>query len=150
MLMNFFQKHLSKFKQELASIVFLSAIQVWLNFNFPAFVRLGTPLSTIVSLSISVFSVLVYVYVFLYADTYVPRFNLAYLDDAPEPYRNTLKNLHRIGLITLALVSIVYLWYRDYYRMSNIWYVIMYAHQLLAFMLMVRAINRRTPDFDQK
>ena len=148
--MNIPQERIAKFKQELGSILFLSAIQIWLSVNFPAFVRLGPPLSTIVSLSISVSTIIAYIFVFSYADTYAPRFNLEYLDDAPGPYGHILKNLHRIGLITLAFTNMLYFWYTDYYGMSNILYAVMYGHWIITFMLMARAINRRAPGFEHK
>jgi len=113
-------------------------------------VRLGPPLSTIVNLGMTVFSVIVYIYIFSYADTYAPHFNLAYLDDVPEPYRSILKNLERIVFITFVLVVMFYQWYTDYHRMSNLRYAVIYAYEVVFFMLIARAINRRAPGFEQQ
>jgi len=141
--MNIFEKERwSKFKQELIPIIYVSTFQIWWNFNFPPIIRLGTPWSTVLGLSLSIVITFVYIFTFSFADKYASQFNLEYLDGAPEPYGPILKKIERIGLIAIAHISMFFVWYNDLYGMSNIYYALCYAYCLTGFVLMARAINR--------
>ncbi len=82
------QERWAKFRQELIPMVLLSTVQVWWCFNFPAFIRLGSPLNTIVSLISSILSVFLYFFIFSSADNYAPYSNLEYLDEVPPSHRH--------------------------------------------------------------
>jgi|GEM_PF-3164201 len=148
--MNILQTRWSKFKQEFFTILFVSLIQIWFNFKFPAFIKLGTPLSTIVSVSCSIFTTLTCIVVFSMADQYLPQFNLKGFDTAPEEYREKLKSALRISLFVSYHLIFLYIWWYDYYNMPSFYYVLFYVYCVIVFSLMARAITRQPllPDTD--
>ena len=141
--MNIFEGRWSKFKQELPSIIFLSIIQIWCVFNFPLFIRLGSPWSVIFSVFVSVISVIVCIYMFSFSDKYALLINLDYLNNAP--YGHILKNITRIWFITIAMIAHVVMfvvWYKDFYHMPSIYYAIAYIYCVMFFVLLFRAAKR--------
>ncbi|MDR3551022.1 MAG: hypothetical protein P4L31_06430 [Candidatus Babeliales bacterium] len=139
--MNISQERLSKFKQELVPIIYLSMVQVWWSFNFPAFTRLAAPWSTMLSVIMSVVSIVLCIYIFTYADTYAPMFNLRYspnLDRIGRIYRN----IERISIMAIFFIIMFIVWYNDLYGMSNKNYAFCYANMIITFALMARAANR--------
>lgn len=138
--MNIFEGRLSQLKQELLPLLYLSLVQIWWNFNFPAFVRLGNPLSYIVSVSMSIISTLAFISVFLFPEKYAPSFNFEYLDAAPNA--SILKKIHSIWLIIVINFSMFFLWYKDFYGMSNTYYILCYTHWIITFVLIAQAIDR--------
>lgn len=139
--MNISQERLSKFKQELIPILYLSIVQIWWSFNFPPFIKLGAPWNTMLGVIISIVCILLYMYMFTYADTYAPMFNLGYspkLDRIGRIY----KNIERAWIIAIAHISLFIVWYNDLYGMSNAYYVFCYVNLIITFVLMARAVNR--------
>lgn len=137
------QERWAKFRQELIPMVLLSTIQVWWCFNFPAFIRLGSPLNTIVSLISSIISVLLCFFIFSSTDNYAPYSNLEYLDEVPISHRHIFKNIIRISFATIFNLGIFFAWYNNLYGMSNFYYAFSYIYFLIAIALMARAANRR-------
>jgi len=142
--MNIFKNRYSNIKQNCISIICVSAVQIWFNFKFPAFIRRGTFLHIIFGVTASIITTFVCLYVFAYPERYKSFVDLEYLDDAPEQYRQLFKDLHRALLISVIIAASFYFWYTDYYGMSNTWYIILYAYWFTAFALMIRAIKRST------
>ncbi len=137
--MNIFEGRWDQFKQELFSILFLSFLQIWWSFNCPIFVRLGAPLSTIVSTSLSIVGIFLCFLIFVFPEKYVPRINLEWLDDAPNSL--LLKEIFKIIMILVFHLGLFYFWYIDFYRMPDIFYAISYVHCVIAFMLMTNALD---------
>ena len=138
--MNKTNKHYLKFKQELPSIILISILQTWWNFNFPPFIRLGQPWSFIASLTATIFCITACTYMFSHADKYAKAFSLDYLDEAPEPLGSNLKLFSKIAAPIIPLTIFWYLWQIDYYRMSNLHYAGMYSCTFLMFILFYKAM----------
>jgi hypothetical protein len=138
--MNILKGRWTKFKRELPSIIYISTVQIWWNFNFPAWVNLKAPWNTILGVSMSIGTTIVYIFIFSFADKSAPHFNLEYLDKAPNG--QLFKNIERTIILTIVHVAIIYEWYYDFFHMPNIYYVLLYVHYLSFFVLIFRAINR--------
>lgn len=137
--MNIFKNCWFPFKQNLPTILYLSFVQTWLNFNYPAIIKLGSSLTLLSSAVISIVCIIVYTYVFLFPEKYAPLVNLKFLDDFPDPilYKGIF-----IGLLLFVFNSTyLYLWYIDYHHASDAWYVVWYAHYVITLMLMYRAVK---------
>ncbi len=141
--MNTLQTHWSKFKQEYISILYVSIIQIWFNFKFPAFIKLGTPLNTIVSLSCSIATTLCYMIVFSHANIYLSQYNLEGSNNTQEKYKKTAQKALQIGLFIWAHILFFYMWRHNYYDMSAFFYALFYVHCLTVFLLIARAITRQ-------
>jgi hypothetical protein len=139
--MNILAERRSKFRQELIPIIYVSIFQIWLNFNFPAFIRLGSPWNSIISLIMSIACIIIYIFIFSYADTYASYVNLEYLDEAQNP--STLKNIERGGLLIVAHIGLFFAWHKNLYSMADMLYVLCYVHCFIAFILLYRAVNRK-------
>ena len=59
-----------KLKQNLPALIYLCIVQTWINFNFPAFVRigenLGSPLSIVIGGIANLIFIFMYIYVFAF------------------------------------------------------------------------------------
>ena len=147
--MNTVQNRWSKFKQEFFIILYVSITQIWFNFKFPAFIKLGTPLNTMVSLSCSMVTTLCYIIIFSHADLYLAQFkqmqyNQKKCNDAQEDYY--IKIIQKALQTTLFLAAhtiFFYIWIYDFYGASNLYYALFYVHCVTIFLLMARAINRQ-------
>ena len=129
----------SKFKQELMPIIFVSAIQIWWSFNLPA-TRLEDSFGVFLALIRSIVGVLSTIYIFSFADTFSPYFNLDYLNEAP--YSSIFKEVETAILVAIAHLIMFYVWYKDFYHVSNALYVLAYIGCLITFLLFYRAIHR--------
>lgn len=127
----------SYLKQEWLPLVYLSFFQIWWNFESPVFNRLGTPWNAIVSIMITIMCLLIYMHIIANPTKYVAVFNLDYID-APQWFKDALQ-ISRI--VTFNLVFL-FVWYKDLYGMSNFHYIFCYAHCLLVFLLLARAVNK--------
>lgn len=126
------------FKQKLPILIYLSIIQTWLNFNFPAFIRLGSQCDIPMKVMISIAVMLIYLTILIFPEHYSSLINLAFLDDFPNPH--LFKHIFR-GLMLLAFHALyLYFWYIDYHQVSNTWYVILYAHYIIKFILIYQLI----------
>ena len=126
-------KRWSRFKQELPSIIFLSAIQIWWCFNWPIFIRLGAPWSTILAVSMSIIGVIVIIFLFSSMDTIARGFNK--LAPANKKFIITTQ-------IIVFSVGMLLLWYMDLFGISNIQYALFFAAYFLTFVLIYRAMYR--------
>jgi len=131
---------LSQFRPEILPLLYFSIFQTWLIFNFPTFIRLGAPLSTIVSISLSILGILIYISIIIFPEKYVPSYNANFLDSAPNA--PIFKRAYNIVRISISISIMLYVWYSDYYRMPNIDYVILYAHYGIVYAFIVRAMER--------
>lgn len=125
-------------KKELPIFVYLSVIQIWLNFNFPAFNRLGSP---VVQVLLSIVSVGVYLHVILFTERYVKYIDMSFLDDFPDPA--LVKNIFKAGMLFVLHVSYLYLWLINFYGVASIWYLILYVHWAITFLLLYNAISSK-------
>lgn len=128
----------SKFKQELPSILYLSVTQIWWNFQFPAIIRLGTPSSTIISITLSVLTTCFYIILFLDRDKYAAQMDCDFLINNSISYRSFSKWI----MLTAACFTMLFVWYIDFYHMSNMFYALFYTHCFIAFVLFYRAVYR--------
>lgn len=129
-----------KFKQELVPIVFLSTLHVWWCFNFPAFIRLGNPWGTLLSVIMTIVGVFLCIYILTFTDICRPILSLDYLDKDPDG--PALKIITRISSIIIAHLGIFFVWYNNLYGMSNIHYAFAYFNFLMIAVLQNRAANR--------
>lgn len=139
-LMNPFACFWPKFKQELLPILFLSLVQIWWNFNFPFFMRLGTPWNSMTAICSSIVSTALIIYAFSCVKGYPRRFNGDGLEK--EPYDFIFKNIDRICFAIVANTGMFFIWYNDVYSMSNLQYFLFYAYGFIMFALLHRAMNR--------
>lgn len=135
--MNRSRDHWAQLKKEFPSLMYLLIVQTWLNFNFPAFTRLGSPINTLFSIAISIISCVVYLHVFLFPENYAPQLHLQFLDLFPDPA--FYKNIFRTGMILVFHFAFLYMWHTDYYGISALWYLILYLHSTISFILMYNA-----------
>ena len=138
--MNILNERWSKFKQELLPILYLSAIQIWWSFNNPAYMRLNSPWNTIVSTMISIVGIACVVVSFSFADKFSPFPNLDYLIDAP--FGRISKKIKAILYIAVSHISILFVWYKDFYHASNDYYAITYIFMVLVLALLYQAKHR--------
>lgn len=138
--MNIFKGRWAQFKEELFSILYLSIVQTWWCFKFPAFQRLGTSLSIILGIISSIFGILIYIYVFVFPERYSMLYNLEFFDDAPNAH--FIKRVISRWNITLSLIVMFYLWYIDFHGMSNTYYVLCCGHWIIAYLLFIQCMER--------
>lgn len=123
----------SKQLKKVAALLYLSTIQTWLNFNYPAFVKLGSPLNFIASTFVSIICIFVYLYIFLYGKNFISKIvNLKFLDDFPDSM--FFKNIFIVGMLIIFHTIYFYMW-QTHYNISNVWPIICYLHCILTFLL---------------
>ena len=138
--------HISKdcwlnFKQNLPTLIYLSIAQTWLNFNYPIFIRVGSPLYIFVTALISIACIAIYTYLFMYPETLSSQMNLEFLDDVPNPI--LVKNIFKFLYFGLGYLFYLYLCSTNFHNVDGIWYVIWYVHYTVTFVLVYRAVTRR-------
>lgn len=134
------EKYLFQLKQEAFPILYLSIVQTWLIFNFPAYIRLGNPWYWIVSIILSIFGIILYIVLILFPERYAPSYNVSFLDDAPNA--STFKKIYKAICLLIAISTMLYFWHIDYYRMLNIDYLILYTHSIIVSLFFIRRIKR--------
>ena len=140
--MNISEEHLSKFRQELPTIIFISTIHVWLCFNFPAYMRLGFPWSTIVAVAMSIFGITAYVIMFSSPRKFVSCLNFDQIDETLFGGR-ILKKIMPIWIIIVYHVTMLVMWYRNFYHMPSIYYAILYIYSVAIYILLFKAASRK-------
>lgn len=139
-IMNIFKGRWPQLIQNLSTIIYLSIVQIWLNFNFPAHSRLGSPWNIIVGIMASIACLLAYISVFAFPEKYVTLFNLEFFDDSSNPI--LFKRIFTGFMLAVFHITSLYLWHIDYYGLTNTWYIILYANNSTALILLYRAIKR--------
>jgi hypothetical protein len=129
----------AKFKQELLPIIYVSVVQIWWCFNLQA-IRLEAPWNTVLAVNMSIVTVVGTIFMFSFADTFAPYFNLNYLNECP--YGSILKKIEKIIFIALGHVFMFFVWYKDIWHVSNAHYVLAYIGYLITFISLYRAIYR--------
>lgn len=89
---------------------------------------------------LSVATTISYVWLFSDAQRFRPMLELETFDDAP--HAQLLKNLMRAGWLIVAHIAVFYMWYTNYFFMSNIYYVIWYVHCVITFVIFYKAAYR--------
>ena len=141
MIMNISKGRWSKFKQEFPTIIFISTIHVWGCFNFPAYMRLGFPWSTIVAATMSVFGVTTYVIMFSSPRKFVFCLKFEQIDETLFG-GHILKKIMPIWVITVYHVTMLVMWYKNFYHMPGIYYAILYIYSVAIYILLFRAASR--------
>ena len=139
--MNISKDRWLNFKQNLPTLIYLSIVQTWLNFNYPVFIRLGNPLSILITVLLSILCIAIYTYVFVYPENLSRQMNLEFLDDFPNPI--FAKNLFNFLYFGLGYLFYLYLCSKNFYNVDGIWYVVWYVHYVVTFILIYRAVNRK-------
>lgn len=137
--MNIPKNSRARFKKFFPEFLLFIALQILLNYNFPAFVRLGSPLNIVVEALVSVACVVVYAHLFLFPENYIRLINLEFFDDFQDPI--LFKSIFKGLMLMVCQVSWSYLWYIDYYNMSNEWYIILYSYYTFAFLIIRKVIK---------
>jgi hypothetical protein len=135
--MNLSGKRWSKFKQELIPIIYLSILNTVWSFNLsPLTMRLTSPWNTLLATIMSITGAIAVAYGFTFANTLAPYLDppLHHLDAAP--YSETLKKIHRIGLVVAAHLVFLICCYKDPYRMSSAHYATSYVIHLTSWLLL--------------
>ena len=78
--MNMFEGRWPKFKQELLPIIFISTIHIWWCFHFPAYIRLGSPWSTICEVGMSIAGVIAFAFMFSFPEKIAPYLKFDQID----------------------------------------------------------------------
>lgn len=131
--MNISKYHWAKFKQELIPLVFLSTLNIWWIFNFPPYIQLGNPWTTIVRIIACIIVTMLYLFLFVFANQKTSMFYSEY------PYGNFSRIMN---ILTFHLVFF-FAWYKNMYTLSNLYYVLLYISILITFTLIARAANRQ-------
>ncbi len=123
----------------------LSVSHVWFTFQFPAYLRLGAPLSYMVCTLISGISIIAYVIAFSSANNCVSYLNLESFDHwpCPELYAEEFKKLAKLSIVAIYFMAMYFYWYIDYFKMSDFHYAVLYVHIILSFLLWYRAVYRK-------
>ena len=129
----------AKFKQELVPIIYVSVVQIWWSFNIQA-IRLEAPWNTVWAVINSVIGIICTIFMFSFADTFAPYFNLNYLNEFP--YGSILKKIEKAILIIVVHIVLFFIWYYDICHVSNAHYVLAYIGCLITFISFYRAIHR--------
>ena len=137
---NIFKEHWPLCKRELPALIFLCIVQTVLNFNFPLYMRLVSPLNIVVAATVSIACMLMCFYIFSSPEKYTPLFEVEFLDDFPN--QAFFKNIFRSGMLVIYHATFFYMWYLDYHHVYNMWYAIWYAHMITFFILLHRAAGR--------
>ena len=131
----------AKFKQELLPILYVSIIQVWWFFKFPpTFMQVATPWNTVLMIIQSIIGISCTIFVFSFADNRLVLFNLAHLDAFP--HAQVLKKIQRTIFIAAIVIGALLAWYKDFYGMSNLAYLLLYSFWIITFILLYRAAYR--------
>ena len=130
-----------KFKQELISIVLISALNVLWCFVRPDYAHARAPWNTILPVIMSIISVACTVYIFSWANKLALYFNLDYLNEAP--YGALLKKIETVLLILMAHIVFFFMWYKGFYYRSNTFYGATYIISLITWLLFRRAMDRK-------
>lgn len=139
--MNISNERLSKLKRELPAIIFISTIHLWWCFNFPAYVRLGFPLNYILSLFMSIFGVVVYAVMFTAPQKIVSCLKFDQIDETVFG-GHILKRIMPIWIIFVYHITMLVMWYKDFYHMPGIYYAILYVYCVVVYLLLFRAARR--------
>ena len=126
-----------KLKQELIPTIAISTFHAWWCFNFPPIIRAGYTEGTMIGMSIA--GIIGYFLIFSYADILAARLNSDYLDESM--HGPILKNIRRIGFLGGIHIGAFIMWYKDWYHMPSIYYVLFYLYYIMFFFLVSRAIK---------
>lgn len=118
-------------------VIYLAISQVWLNFNYPAFMRLGSPFNIIVPTILTILCFNVYFIVYKFPHSFFSLFT--FLNDFPPMY----KKLFIILFVAYIHVLFLYIWHKDYYAATSLFYFVLYVHCLVTFILINRAIAQK-------
>ena len=135
----------SKFKQELLTIIFISTLHIWWCFNFPAYIRLGFPWNTMLSVAMSIFGIVAYVIIFSSPQKFVSCLKFDPIDESLF-FGLIIKKIMRVWILVVYHISILIIWYKDFYRMPSIYYMLLYIYYLTFFILLFRAAYRQPND----
>ena len=138
--MDIFKGHWPQFKQESTALIYLFIVQTYLNFNYPAFIKLGSPLNICWAVTSSIACALIYLYVFLFPENYAYLINLEFFDDFPDPI--LIKNIFKGLMFLVANSTYLYLWHINYFDASNVWYAAWYLHNAIALTLVYKAVKK--------
>ena len=140
--MNILKDRWPQFKQELPTFLYLSILQIWINFNFPPLVRLPSPWNIVVPILLSVFCVVSYLFILAFPDavSFIIDDILSLANQTPNPV--LFKRLYIAFLALIYHAMYFFMWYKNYYGMSNSWYIILYVFYATIFVLLYRAIAR--------
>lgn len=138
-----------QFKQELLTFIYLSTIQVWINFNFPTFIKQVHPFNIIIPTLLSIICISIYLLILIFPETLSfiidDTLNSAeYLLSSASQTSNPLlfKRIYIGFLVVLFHAVYLYNWHRNYYGLPNIWYIILYVHSISIFILIYKAFQR--------
>lgn len=126
--------------KELPSVIGISVIQIWLCFNFPAFIKLGGIKYYLMSLITSASAICACFYAFTFPKEYVRLVNLDMFNNFPNP--DLSKTIFKVLMQGIFHTTILYLWYIDFHRAHYTWYVVWYAHSILSLVLYYNAVQR--------
>ncbi len=138
--MNIFKERRSTLVNELPSIVYLSVVQLWWNFNWPSYVRLGYPLSLIVGIALSILMVPLIVDMFTDIESYSDMFSLKFLDDEQHP--EMIKKIFHMCMLIIFNGWFLYLYHIDFFGMSHWYYLLFMLHCKIWIVLLYRAYKR--------
>lgn len=143
--MNIFKDRWPQFKEEWPTLAYLTVVQIWLSFNWPVFVRLGSPFNIVVPVLVSIACTIFHTYVLLFPECLVRQMSLEFFDDFPDPV--FFKRMHRAFMVAIFHLVYLYMWYIDCYRMPTIWYFVSYVYSVITYMLIYNAVKKH---FDNK
>ena len=134
--MNEFKNYWPRFKQELPVLLYFFIVQTSLNFNFPTFVKLGSPWNIVVPVFSSIVCAIMYTIVLLFPQNIARQINLEFLGDFHDPA--FFKSIYRWSIVLLFHIICLFMWYIDYHRAPTMWYFIWYVHTVIAYILIYR------------
>jgi len=140
-----FQFNASKFKQKLPAIILLSATQLLLSLTFPSYKSLGRFACYTINLIVGFLSIYIYILAFSSADKFKFYIDFDGFDDLlnAQFYAKRAKLITKLTLLSIAIVSMHFLWRNDYYCMPSLHYAFLYSHIAISFSLFYRAAHRK-------
>lgn len=138
-IMNIAKDRWPQLKQELLPVIYVCIVQTWWYFYFTPFIKIRN-FSPVLGILLTILSYFICISPFIFPEGYVSAFTLKHLDHAPAA--TNLKLMNRTIQLIIAMIALFIFWYNDLYDMPNTLYALLYAHCVIVYILMARAIKR--------
>ncbi|OQA35242.1 MAG: hypothetical protein BWY54_00674 [Candidatus Dependentiae bacterium ADurb.Bin331] len=132
--MNVIVRSWSNLKQVFFPLVLLFMVQTWLIFNYPTYLKLGQPWYAIAGSLASVFCIGVLLFTFANLQNRPPIFN--FQDWGKDRVAFIFKNIGGFCFAFMCILAIFFIWYKNFYDASNVYYAVMCAQFLFLIILM--------------
>lgn len=125
-------------RKKLPELLYVAIVQTWFMMRFPTIVTLASPFDIIFKIGISILAFCMCFSIFVFPEDYASALTLEHLDN--HPYPEFTKRITFAMQLVFAHVGFFLLWYKDYYGVSNTAYALLYAHCVILYFLIYKAV----------